>query len=73
MNYIYTIIGIVLLWSLWGYFSSKVENTEYKVLESKSEYEVRLYPAHIVAQTTVQGSYKEALNEGFRIDRKSVV
>jgi effector-binding domain-containing protein len=67
MNYIYTIIGIVLLWSLWGYFSSKVENTEYTVLESKSEYEVRLYPAHIVAQTTVQGSYKEALNEGFRI------
>ncbi len=67
MNYIYTIITIVLLWSMWGYFSSKVENTEYTVLESKKEYEVRLYPAHIVAQTTVQGSYKEALNQGFRI------
>lgn len=67
MNYIYTLIGIILLWSVWGFFSSKVENTEYSVLESKEEYEVRLYPAHIVAQTTVKGPYTEALNQGFRI------
>jgi len=39
----------------------------YSVLESKKPYEVRLYPAHIVAQTTVKGSYNDALNEGFRI------
>ncbi|NDE68111.1 heme-binding protein, partial [bacterium] len=49
------------------YFSSRVEKTEYSVLEVRKDYEVRLYPAHIVAQTTVKGSYKEALNEGFRI------
>ncbi|MEI7488416.1 MAG: heme-binding protein [Chryseobacterium sp.] len=67
MNYIYALIGIVFLWSLWGYFSSRVENTQYSVLESKTGYEVRLYPEHIVAQTTVKGTYKEALNEGFRI------
>lgn len=67
MNYIYTLVGIVLLWSVWGYFSSRVEKTEYLVLESKGSYEIRLYPAHIVAQTTVKGSYNEALNEGFRI------
>ncbi len=67
MNYIYTLFGIILLWSLWGYFSSRVENTEYSVVESKRDYEVRVYPAHIVAQTTVKGSYTEALNEGFRI------
>ena len=67
MNYIYALIGIVFLWSFWGYFSSRVENTQYSVLESKTGYEVRLYPEHIVAQTTVKGTYKEALNEGFRI------
>ena len=67
MNYIYTIVGIVLLWSLWGYFSSRVENIEYSVVENKKNYQVRLYPAHIVAQTTVKGSYGEALNQGFRI------
>lgn len=67
MNYIYTLVGIVLLWSVWGYFSSRVEKTAYSVLELKEGYEIRLYPAHIVAQTTVKGSYGEALNEGFRI------
>ncbi len=67
MNIIYTIICIIILWSLWGYFSSRVENTEYSVIESKNNYEIRLYPSHIVAQTTVKGTYKEALNQGFRI------
>lgn len=67
MNIIYTIIGIIFLWSLWGYFSSRVENTQYSIVEKKDSYEVRLYPSHIVAQTTVKGTYKEALNEGFRI------
>jgi effector-binding domain-containing protein len=30
-------------------------------------YEIREYPAHIVAQTTVQGSYGESMSNGFRI------
>ena len=47
--------------------SLHTEQTEYSVLESKKEYEIRLYPSHIVAQTTVQGSYQRALNQGFRI------
>lgn len=67
MNIIYTIIGIIIIWSAWGYFSSRVENTEYSVLEIRDNYELRLYPEHIVAQTTVKGVYSEALNQGFRI------
>jgi effector-binding domain-containing protein len=70
MNKLYifiAIVGVCVLWSLWGYFTSNVENTEYSVVEKKAGYEIRLYPAHIVAQTTVKGSYGEALNEGFRI------
>lgn len=70
MNKLYIslgVIGVFVLWSVWGYFTSNVENTEYSVLEKKSGYEIRLYPAHIVAQTTVKGSYGEALNQGFRI------
>jgi hypothetical protein len=62
-----TVIVILLLWSLIGYFSSRVETTEYSVLESKAGYELRLYPAHIVAQTIVTGTYDEALSQGFRI------
>ncbi len=67
MNYLYTILVILVLWTVWGYFSSHVENAQYSVVESKGDYEIRLYPAHIVAQTTVKGPYGEALNEGFRI------
>ena len=61
------VIAIIFLWSLWGYFSSRVEQAEYKVIKKMSGYEIREYPAHIVAQTTVKGKYEEALSEGFRI------
>lgn len=67
MNILYFVIGVIVLWSAWGYFASNVEKMEYTVVESKKEYEVRLYAPHIVAQTVVKGTYKEALNEGFRI------
>lgn len=60
-------IVVLILWSAWGYFSSNVEQAQYTVLEQADGYEIREYPAHIVAQTTVTGTYDEALNEGFRI------
>jgi hypothetical protein len=63
----FIIIIILALWSLWGYFSSRVEHTDYNVIQKMAGYEVREYPAHIVAQTTVKGTYREALNLGFRI------
>ena len=47
--------------------SSRIEQTQYSVLKQEKDYEIRLYPAHLVAQTTVKGSYGEALNQGFRI------
>jgi effector-binding domain-containing protein len=67
MKILYIFIGIIILWSIWGYFSSRVENAEYFVIEEKNGYEIRLYPQHIVAQTVVDGSYDQALNQGFRI------
>ena len=67
MTTLYILVGIAILWSVWGYFSSRVENTQYSVLNLKNNYEIRLYPAHIVAQTTVKGSYRDALNQGFSI------
>ena len=47
--------------------SSRIEQTAYSMIKSEKEYEVRLYPRHIVAQTIVQGPYTSALNQGFRI------
>lgn len=61
------VVGVVVVWSIWGYASSRVEQTPYSVIEKRDQYEIRLYPEHIVAQTEVTGPYSEALNEGFRI------
>lgn len=69
-NTIYTIIAffvIIALWSVWGFFGSRVEQADYTVVKKMDGYEIREYPAHIVAQTTVQGSYGESLNSGFSI------
>jgi len=65
---IFIFIVIILgLWSVWGYFSSRVEHMDYKVIKKMHGYEIREYPAHIVAQTAVKGKYEEALNIGFMI------
>ena len=61
------LIVILGLWSAWGFFSSRVEQTDYVLLKKVNGYEIREYPAHIVAQTTVQGSYAESMNTGFGI------
>lgn len=67
INLLIVSIVIIALWSVWGYFGSRVEQAEYVVLEKKDGYEIREYPAHIVAQTTVQGSYGESMGSGFNI------
>ena len=61
------ILLILGAWSIWGYLSSRVEQTEYTVIKRTDGYEIREYPAHLVAQTTVVGSYQDALQQGFSI------
>jgi hypothetical protein len=61
------ILAILILWSLYGYFGSRVEQAEYSVLQKAKGYEIRKYPSHIVAQATVTGSYDSSMSEGFRI------
>lgn len=67
MKYIFAVLLVCLLWTLWGYLSSRVEQAQYSVIKKTPDYEIRDYAAHIEAQATVQGSYDDALNEGFRI------
>ncbi len=61
------IIIVLVLWSIYGYFGSRVEQMGYTVIKKVRGYEIRNYPAHIVAQTTVSGSYGDAMNKGFSI------
>ncbi len=67
LSIILALIVIFILWNVWGYFASNVEQAEYSVLKKADGYEIRTYAPHIEAQTTVSGGYEDALNEGFRI------
>lgn len=67
INILITLFAIVVVWSISGFFGSRVEQADYTVIEIKDGYEIREYPAHIVAQTTVKGSYGESMGNGFRI------
>ena len=60
-------IVIFILWSVYGYFGPRVEQMDYSVIKKARDYEIRNYPTHIVAQTTVSGSYGDAMNKGFTI------
>lgn len=56
---------LIALWSIWGYFGSRVEQADYTVVKKMNDYEIRKYPTHIVAQATVPGSDGESMGDGF--------
>lgn len=63
-------IGIVAIgvWILAGYIAIRnIETPSYTLVEEYDGFEVRQYDFYIVAQTTVSGTYSEALQEGFSI------
>ncbi len=62
------LLGLFLLWCLWGWISVRnIEEPAYTLNEKQySGLELRDYPALLLAQTTVNASGDEALNEGFR-------
>lgn len=67
MKILIAIIVLAVVWSLVGYFTSNVEQAEYTVIKKTGDYEIRNYPKHIVAQTTVSGQLTQAMNGGFSI------
>lgn len=62
-----TLFIVITLWSVWGFFGSRVEQADYTVVKTMKDYEIREYPEHIVAQTVVKGSHRNSLNTGFSI------
>jgi effector-binding domain-containing protein len=67
LNISIVFVIIIALWSLWGFFGSRVEQADYTVVKKMNDYEIREYKAHIVAQTTVRGSFGESISSGFSI------
>ncbi|MDI9354864.1 MAG: heme-binding protein [Cyanobium sp. MAG06] len=72
MTTIIIIIAILALWTLYGYFSSKVEQAEYKVIKKTSDYEIREYSPHIIAEVILDGDYNESMSKGFSIIAKYI-
>lgn len=42
------------------------EQQPYEVLEQREGFELRRYPAHVVAEVAVEGSFEDAGNRAFR-------
>lgn len=52
---------------LTGANAMAIEEPQYEVLSSTDDYELRRYDSYIVAETDVEGTYKSAGNQAFRI------
>ena len=57
----------MLIWIAYGYFSSRVKEPKFSVIEKKDGYEIREYAPYIEARVKVTGEYREAMTSGFRI------
>jgi len=68
--YYYLAFGVLLavvLWTAGSYLAiTNLEEPSYTVLEKKDGYEIRLYKPYIIATTEINGTYSQALNQGFR-------
>lgn len=55
------LVAVIFLWGC-----ATVREPKHSVVSKHEGYEVREYAGYLVAETTVSGPWKEALNEGFR-------
>lgn len=61
------LLSILLIWMAISFFTSRVSEPTYKLIKKADGFEIRKYDSYILAKVDVQGNYKEATNEGFRI------
>ena len=58
--------GCCSLSILFGRDAIAIEETKFEVIESEGNFELRQYPAHVVAETLVEGDFSEVGNAAFR-------
>jgi len=61
------LLNALLVFSLFGSPAMAVEEPAFKTVLQQGNFEVRDYPALVVAEVTVSGDQKEAANKGFRL------
>jgi hypothetical protein len=62
-----TFLSLVSLSSCSLFGIQSEEGPKYKVLDKKSNFEIRKYKPYIVAETTVEGNYDNSSGDAFRI------
>ncbi len=60
-----TLLSMTVIFSL-TQFAMAIEEPKFKVVHVYEDFEVRDYAPHLVAETTVKGSFTDAGDEGFR-------
>jgi len=64
---IIVIVAAVIIWTIASWIAIRnIEEPQYQVISSNNVYEVRQYQPYIIAETTVSGTYDEAMSAGFR-------
>ena len=62
------LFGVLFVWSVITlYFQYTIDQPKFTVLDQNQNYEIRQYDPYIIAQTQVQGDYRQAASLGFRI------
>lgn len=66
MHRIASIITVIILSSIAGGCAITTDEVKYKVVVKAKDFELRDYPAHVVAETVVDGTLEDAGNKAFR-------
>jgi DNA gyrase inhibitor GyrI len=61
------LFGVILCFTFLGCNAMAVEEPAFKTILHEGDFEIRDYPALIVAEVTVTGGQKEAASKGFRL------
>jgi len=61
------LVGAFVAWQLWFTLLVGVEEPKYTVVAKKEGYEIRRYEPYIIAYVTLEGTYANAISEGFNI------
>ncbi len=59
-------VCLVIVFSLMGCAVGRIEEPKFDLIERSGDFEIRQYAPTIVAETTVDGDFYDAPNEGFR-------
>jgi hypothetical protein len=65
-------IVAVIIWTIASYVVNRADQPGFTILSKHKDYEVRRYEPYIVAETIVEGEYRQAMNQGFRILAKYI-